>query len=446
MGKFTAYTRAIADEKFAEFLNGHYCQRSVIMADLPALLEKTNTKVFPVLVKYELGLLAEARTLFDSQMYPYALLAVWNAAVHNLRRRIESYGVDLWVSVAKDESGRKKHDKDGETISERWSGVDDLVLISGSTKLGLLNKKAGKALEMINWMRNHASPAHDSDHHVEKEDVIALVLMLQKNLFESPLPDPGHSIAGLFEPVKTKLLNADKIATLSDEIKGLKQADLRVAFGFLLDLLNQGGEPMFKNSKALMPAAWEKAPEELRKVVGLRYHANKLDPDSDTSPDKGAATRLLDFLTEVNGIKYIPDSSRARIYRVAAGKLADAKDASYGWPAEEKAARTLHQFGPYVPSVAFEEVYQEILAVWCGNYWGRSASHEDLQPFIDELNTSQIRQLAKLFLSNERVKSELSQLKPKKQAIALLKILSGELTIQAHKDEIQQIEDELNEL
>lgn len=74
----------------------------------------------------------------------------------------------------------KKFDSTGETIVERWSNVDDLVLISGATRLGLLNPKAGKSLEMINWMRNHASPAHDSNTRVEKEDVISLVLLLQK--------------------------------------------------------------------------------------------------------------------------------------------------------------------------------------------------------------------------------------------------------------------------
>jgi len=35
----------------------------------------------------------------------------------------------------------------------------------------------------------------------------------------------------------------------------------------------------------------------------------------------------------------------------------------YGWSDEEKAAKSLAQFDPYVPSIAFEDVYQEILAV-----------------------------------------------------------------------------------
>jgi hypothetical protein len=170
------------------------------------------------------------------------------------------------------------------------------------------------------------------------------------------MPDPGHSISGLFEPVKSKTLKRDKIALLGDQIRGLKPANLRVAFGFLLDLLFQGDEPALTNATELLPVAWEKAPEEIRKTAGLRYHSLRLDPSSDTSADKAASTRLLDFLTEVEGIQYIPDGARALIYRRAAKKLAQSKDTPYGWTDEERAARTLAQFGPWVPAIAFEEV------------------------------------------------------------------------------------------
>jgi hypothetical protein len=55
--------------------------------------------------------------------------------------------------------------------------------------------------------------------------------------------------------------------------------------------------------------------------------------------------------------QYIPDAARATIYRKAAKSLAKAKDSSYGWAAEVTAAKSLAQLGPYVPSVAIEEVY-----------------------------------------------------------------------------------------
>ncbi len=135
--------------------------------NLPAILGEPSKDKFPATVDAEIGYLSQARKLLDAGFPDHSLLDIWNAAVHNLRRRIEAYGIELFSSAVKDEAGRKKFDKDGETLGERWSGVDDLTLINGATKLGVLNKKAGKSLEMINWMRNHASPAHGSDDAVD---------------------------------------------------------------------------------------------------------------------------------------------------------------------------------------------------------------------------------------------------------------------------------------
>lgn len=413
---------------------------------LPVLLEAATADAFPVLVEHETDLLAQARRLFDGGFYDHALLDIWNAAASNLRRRIEAYGVDIFLSTVKDEAGRKKYASDGESLADRWSGVDDLVLITGATRLGLLNKKAGKALEMINWMRNHASPAHDSDYSVEQEDVIALALMLQKNLFQDPLPDPGHSASSLFDPVRTAPVSEESAGMLRDQIKGLRAPDVRVAFGFMLDLLCAGQEPAYSNLLALYPTLWERSSDELKKTAGLRYHSFTLNPDADESVDKSARDRILYFLTQVQGIRFIPDGTRAAIYRRAAKHLAAAKDASYGWRNEEAAARSLAQFGPHVPSIAVEEVYQEILAVWCGNYWGRSTAYVTLRPFIDALTTDQVREIARMFISNDRVQDELFQSKPRARAVELLESLKKKLALEAHKTELDRAIDSVNEL
>lgn len=284
----------------------------------------------------------------------------------NLRRRAEAYGIDLFQSVARDEPGRKKFDENGETLAERWSGVDDLVLIATCSRLGLLNKKAAKALEMINWMRNHATPAHPSDESVERNDVIGLVLLLQTNLFEHSFPEPGHSVAGLFGPVKSGVLADEGLDLLRAQIKGLRPVDIRAAFGFMLDGIIAGDRPTVDNIVHLFPSIWERAGEDLRKTAGAKYHALQLEGGAGRV---SAKDRLLELLTVTNGIKYIPEAARATIYRRAAKLLATAKDTSYGWTDESKAANVLAQFGPFVPGIAFEDVYQEILAVWCGNYW-----------------------------------------------------------------------------
>jgi hypothetical protein len=414
--------------------------------DLPVLLDHTKYELFPVLDEKEQHFLSEASNLFRDEYYSYSLLAVWNAAVNNLRRKIEAYGVDLWQSVVKDEPGRKKYKEDGESIPDRWEGIDDSVLILGASRLGLLNKKAGKTLEMINWMRNHASPAHGSECVAEKEDVAALVLLLQKNLFESPLPDPGQSVGSLFDPVKNNDLDLNQLKPLKDQIRSLRPQDLRICFGFMLDILCKGEQPGTNNVQSLFPIVWELANDTLRKVAGENYFSFTVAPESDDSKDKGAKTRLLEFLIIVEGVHFIPDGARSALFRKAASQLAKAKDTSYGFSDELSAAKTLQQLGSCVPNIAFEEVYQEILAVWCGNYWRRSGAHNYLGDFIDSLTTDQIRSLARMFRENERVRDELYQSKPKAQAIKLLDELKEKLTIESHKNEIDHTKESIEEL
>lgn len=211
-----------------------------------------------------------------------------------------------------------------------------------------------------------------------------------------------------------------------------------------MDMICKGETPSHSNASKLFPEAWEKANEDLKKSAGQRYHSYMLEPDSDTSDDKGAKIRVLETLVQVGGVKFIPDAARASLYRHAVKQLAKAKDTAYGWGDEEKAAKALAQFGPHVPSIAFEDVYQEILAVWAGNYWGRSTAYVTLKPFIDALNSNQLMALARMFKENERANSELFQSKPKTKAKALLDDIKAKLTIQASIDEIDEIKAEIS--
>lgn len=401
---------------------------------------------FPFLDEKEATYIEEAKMLFSMNMYSYALVAIWNAAVCNLRRRVEAYGVDLWQSVVKADAGRKKYDPNGDTLAERWNDVDDYVLIEGAGKLGLMDAKAAKSLEMINWMRNHASSAHDSDCMVDANDVVGLVLLIERNLFGRQLPDPGHSIGALFNPIKKQSLNEDEINSLRDQVTSLSNQDIRTMFGFLIDLIVKGEEPAFTNASELFSTVWDRSGEDLRKQLGSKYHTYVLDSDSDDSADKKAKTRLINLLVQLDAVKYIPEGTRARLFRRAAEKLAEAKNSMYGWGKEETASRNLLQLGTCVPSVAFESVYQEILAVWCGNYWGSSSASTILRPFIDCLDVDQVLNLAKLFSTNRRVREELHQKRPNLLACSLLEELKTKVTFEVHKDIINDIQKQVRAL
>ncbi|WP_311320506.1 hypothetical protein [Capnocytophaga sputigena] len=392
---------------------------------------------FPELSDKECEYIDKARKLFYLKFYDHSLIDFWNAAISNLRRRVEAYGVELWSTVLKENSGRKKYDPNGSTLPERWSGVEDFVLISGAKDIGLISKKTAKSLETIDWMRNHASCAHDSDDKVCEEDVIGLVLLLQ-DLFKQPLPEPKYSISAIFDPIKTKLLNSEELKILEDQIKTYNNQEIRTLFGFLLSSLTTENEETKTNIFHLFPIVWKKSNDDLRKTLGVKYHNLMIGGDIDSVSNNDTKTTIFELLVKMNAVGYIPEGTRARIYRKASSKLADAKNTAYGWSKEVSISKTLVQLGIKVPSVAFEDVYQEILSVWCGNYWGKSESQPILKPFIDCISTEQIRQILKMFKENDRVKEELYHLKLKEEAINLLKSFEGRLTLEAHKEELKE--------
>ncbi|TXD34524.1 hypothetical protein FRC96_12945 [Lujinxingia vulgaris] len=401
------------------------------------LSTSTNSIEFP-LTPVEGNLLSQAGRLLDDGYPDHALLDLWNAGIKNLQRRIETYGVDLFLSAVNDEAGRKKYKPDGDSLSERWDEVDVILLIMGAKTLGLINRKAAKCLETINWMRNHASAAHASDDSVETEDVIAFALLLQNNLFSVAIPDPGHSISALFEPIKNGTLSDEDFLLLGDQAKSLSPQELRTFFGFLLDKICGSSPSAAANAARLFPIAWERGTEDQRSLAGLRYNKMAFNIGSKSKDNRfpsGADSRLLDVLVNVKGIIYIPDGMRAKLFRRAALKLAEAKDRPYGWKDEEVAASTLAQFGPCVPKIAFDEVYQEILAVWCGNYWGRSSAHVVLKPFLEEVSPDNLRNIVFLFSSNQRVQNELYNTTPKRLAIDLLKSIEEKFVLKTHKEE-----------
>lgn len=375
----------------------------------------------------------------------HALLEIWNASIHNLRRRVENYGIEMFISSIGGESGRKKYKEDGDTLAERWNEVDDLVLIHGAKQIGVLNNKAEKTLEMINWMRNHTSPAHDTEEKICKSDVISLLVMLKTNLFDIEIPDPGISPNSLIKPIKEMQLTEEQIEIFNEKITRFKNPEIRTTFGFMLDIICNGTEVQYANVKKLFNNVWNKSTDELKRMMGNRYH-DLLINNSSFEFNENAKTRLYEIFILVKGVRFIPDDSKAVIYRKLAKDLAKAKDTSYGWNLEESASKALAQAGTNVPSIVFEEVYQEILSVWCGNYWGRSAAYQILNEFIFEQSASMKLKIAELFINNNRVKEEMFYLRPKSYAIDLLNRIKQELTIQEHISKIDEVINSLKKL
>ena len=88
------------------------------MEALPVLInsEVQIQEIFPLVDEKEANYIREAQGLFAAEFYSYSLLAVWNAAINNLKRKVEAYGIDLWISVVQGEQGRKNMMQQGKQL------------------------------------------------------------------------------------------------------------------------------------------------------------------------------------------------------------------------------------------------------------------------------------------------------------------------------------------
>ncbi len=381
----------------------------------------------------------KAQELLEVGFPDHSLIELWNASSHNLKRRIENYSVEMFTSLMSNNNGRSKYDANGENLVDRWSGVDDYNLIQGAVQLGLIDRKTGKTLEMVNWMRNHSSAAHESECTVSKEDVLGLVQLLASNLFQNPMPDPIHSPNTLIQPIKNDILDESQIQMYKEQISNYNRSSINMLNGFAISQIILGDQPAYDNLSELYPIIWNKLTQDEKSKIGYRYYELTFSPKKDNSTDNGGASRIYEQLVLVDGVRYIPDSCRASIYRGLAKRLANAKDTTYGWSSENAESRALKQVGVYVPDGAFEEVYQEILSVWCGNYWGRSQAFSILHDFVFKLSHKHKMKLVKLFEKNDRVKEELFSARPKKHAIELLNDILDTLNIESQKNEVLKV-------
>lgn len=399
-----------------------------------SIINSFEVENYEALDEIEIKMLKKGAELLQLGYPDHSLLEIWNAGIRNLRRRVEIYSIDMFISTISQLGGRNKYNREGDTIPERWSGVDDDNLLKGAVQLGILNKKAGKALEMIQWMRNRASPSHDTDESVSVEDVHGLILIIKNNLFEYPLPNPGHSPAGFIEPIKNEILTEEQIELYKEQIRNHTNKNIRTLFGFSMEIISEGEEPSYSNIDSLFSEIWTKATEDLKSGMGLQFQNYLLNDSNDN-----AKSRIYEMLVKVSGIKYIPETTRAIIYRKMAHNLANAKNTGYGWALETSASRELLQIGVHVPSIVFEELYQEILSVWCGNFWGRSSAYLSLESFVFDVPTQEKLRIIKLFETNERVKSELFQEKPNATAVYLIESIKEQFTVESHISEANRI-------
>lgn len=129
----------------------------------------------------EIYLIKEAKELIEINHYIYALQALYNCIISNLHRRIEYFGIDIFLNVINSD---EKYNKDGNKLEDRWLNVSKYSTISYAKKLNIIDNSTHDIISSIYWKKSNTN--EEDNKNITQEEIYALFYLVEKNLFLKP--------------------------------------------------------------------------------------------------------------------------------------------------------------------------------------------------------------------------------------------------------------------
>lgn len=150
------------------------------MITIPTILNNPENPLFN-LREDEIYSLKEANELILLEKYSYSLFAIWNSVVLNIQRRMESFGIINFLNILeKDET----FNQEGNTLKDRWLNINEFNLIQYANKINIINHVTQELLTTLYWMKSNTN--EEETKIIDKEEVFALLYLIEKNLFLIP--------------------------------------------------------------------------------------------------------------------------------------------------------------------------------------------------------------------------------------------------------------------
>lgn len=147
------------------------------MITLPNILTNPFDPIYK-LKDSEIYSFKECNELLNLEKYSYCLFALWSAVIINLQRRIEFFGIDIFLNIIEE---KEQYNRYGKTLKERWLNINEYKIIEYSKKINLINHVAHDLLTMLYWMKSNTN--EEENKNITKEEILSIVYLVEKNIF-----------------------------------------------------------------------------------------------------------------------------------------------------------------------------------------------------------------------------------------------------------------------
>jgi hypothetical protein len=324
-------------------------------------------------------LAAVASGLFDA-----ALNYLWDETVGELRRRVATYDLEYFYDVAVGGQPERRKKLSGE---EDLSKVEDQELITAAQKMGLVSDVGFKQLDLVRYMRNHASAAHPNQVDLRALQLLEYLETCIVEVITLPETNVVTQIRRLLANVKENKIDASEAGTIGrfyNDLANEQATNLGNGF-FGIYTATATDAQTRTNIRLLLPALWALLEEDARRGFGVKYARFVANGDQQQAE---WARELLDV---VDAQSYLPEGVRVAELDVAIDALVTAHHGFNNFHAEPAPARVLRKLvgaAPNVPAANRRKYVHALVDAYLGNGYGVSNAAEPIYRDLIEAFTT----------------------------------------------------------
>lgn len=281
-------------------------------------------------------MMAVSAGLFDA-----ALNYLWDETITELRKRIVAYDLNYFFDLAVATPEKRKD----------LRGADDLVkitdeeLIQAAARIGFISPVGRQQLDLVRFMRNHASAAHPNQHELQPFTLLGYMETCIKEVITLPQTSTMVATSRLLSNIKSTTLTAADTATFTTLFNGLRpdQAETLANGLFGIYVALDSTATTRDNIRLVLHHLWPHLTDDTKFSFGTRHARFKANLDTTQ------ADFAREFLESVNGESYLPEDVRTADIDVLLDRLHLAHNAMDNFYTEPPIIRELAAYVGTLP-------------------------------------------------------------------------------------------------
>lgn len=276
----------------------------------------------------------EARKVLAAGGLRSTIGAYWNAVVDDLRFKIIHRSLDLFNKEIKPRREIKKYE-------DFQDYVNDIDLIDGAYKIGVISWEAHKILQQARETRNiYYGHPDSSDPTLFK--VFNMIADCNRFVLSQEYPSAIIDVNEYITTMDSDTFNKHEIAVEQafTDLPSIYKEEMTNRL-FAMYISESASVRLKGNIEFSFPILWKVIPKEVRKQIGGRYDKLIIEGNKDR------LDMATDLLVSVNGLRYVSGASRKILFEPAIKRLEDNLD---NWAEEGKAVSYLQRLGYNIPS------------------------------------------------------------------------------------------------